>query len=68
MWFWRKRKMKVYEEFIRAHLPKELANRPIIGFDYYYLDDMNIMTDGERGGDDVVVYKAKSEEDLMLWQ
>ncbi len=37
MWFWRKRKMKVYEEFIRAHLTKKLANRPIIGFDYYFL-------------------------------
>ena len=60
--------MKVYEEFIRAHLPKELADRPIIGFDYYFLDGLNIMTDDERGGDDILVYKAKSEEDLMLWQ
>jgi formylglycine-generating enzyme required for sulfatase activity len=60
--------MKIYEEFIRAHLPKELADRPIIGFDYYFLDGLNIMTDDERGGDDILVYKAKSEEDLILWQ
>ena len=60
--------MKIYEEFIRSHLPKELADRPISDFNYYFLDGMNVMTEGERGGDDVLVYKAKSEEDLMLWQ
>lgn len=26
------------------------------------------MQEGERGGDDVVVYRAKSEEDLKYWQ
>ena len=60
--------MKVYEEFIRSHLPKELADRPLNKFGYYFMDGLNVMTEGERGGDDVVVYKAKSEEDLMLWQ
>ena len=60
--------MKVYKEFTRSHLPKELVDRPIPDFNYYFLDGMNVMTEGERGGDDVLVYEAKNEEDLMLWQ
>ena len=60
--------MKVYKEFIRLHLPEELVDKADYNFDYYFLDGMNVMTEGERGGDDVLVYKAKSEEDLMLWQ
>ena len=60
--------MKVYEEFIRSHLPKELADRPLDMFDNYFMDGLNVMTESERGGPDVIVYKAKSEEDLKLWQ
>ena len=60
--------MKVYEEFIRSHLPKELADRPLDMFDYYFMDGLNVMTEGERGGPDQIIYKAKSEEDLMFWQ
>ena len=60
--------MKVYEEFIRSHLPEELANRPLDMFDYYFMDGLNVMTEGERGAPDEIIYKAKSEEDLMLWQ
>ncbi len=29
--------MKVYKEFIRAHLPKELADRPSLDFNYNFL-------------------------------
>ncbi len=36
MWFWRKRKMKVYEEFIRSHLPEELVDKADYNFDYYF--------------------------------
>ncbi|MBQ2594176.1 MAG: hypothetical protein II567_12960, partial [Candidatus Riflebacteria bacterium] len=60
--------MKVYKEFIRSHLPEELVDKANYNFDYYFLDGLNIMTDDERGGDDILVYKAKSEEDLILWQ
>ena len=51
-----------------SHLPEELVNKADYNFDYYFLDGMNVMTEGERGGEDVLVYKAKSEEDLILWQ
>ncbi len=60
--------MRPDEKWIRAHLPKELADRPIDCFSAEYLDGLTVMREGERGGDDVVVYRAENEEDLRRWQ
>ena len=60
--------MKIYEEYIRSHLPKEIANESIDFFEGMYLNGLTVMHEGERGGEDIVVYQAKSEEDLKLWQ
>lgn len=61
-------KMHVYEEWIRAHLPKELADQPIGNFGGYYLDNLKIMSEGEHGAPDTLEYEAHDEEDLRLWQ
>ena len=60
--------MKLDEKCIRAHLPKELENQPIDCFSGEYLDGLTVMQECERGGDDVVVYRAKDEVDLRWWQ
>ena len=60
--------MKIDEGWIRARLPRELANEPIDCFRGDYLDGLTVMQEGERGGPDVVVYQAKDEEDLRFWQ
>ena len=60
--------MKPDEKWIRAHLPKELEDQPIDCFSGEYLDGLTVMREGERGGDDFVVYRAKDEEDLRWWQ
>lgn len=60
--------MRLDEKWIRAHLPKEVANQPLDCFAGEYLDGLTVMQEGERGGDDVVVYRAKDEEDLRWWQ
>ena len=60
--------MRLDEKWIRAHLPEELADQPIDCFAEEYLDGLTVMQEGERGGDDVVVYHAKDEEDLRWWQ
>ena len=60
--------MRLDEKWIRAHLPKEVANQPIDCFSGEHLDGLTVMQEGERGGDDVVVYRAKDEEDLRWWQ
>lgn len=60
--------MKMDEKWIRSHLPQELAGQPIDFFRCQYLDGLTVMQEGERGGDDVVVYRAKDEEDLKYWQ
>ncbi len=62
------RQMKIYESWIRARLPRELAFQPIDHFSGEYLDGLTVMHEGERGGPDVVVYQAKDEEDLRYWQ
>jgi len=61
-------KMKLDEKWIRAHLPKEVENEPIDRFSGEYLDGLNVMHEGERGGPDIVVFQAKDEEDLRWWQ
>lgn len=60
--------MEIDEKWIRAHLPKEIENEPIDYFSGEYLDGLNVMHEGERGGPDIVVYQAKDEEDLRWWQ
>ena len=60
--------MRLDEKWIRNHLPRELAKQPIDCFSGEYLDGLTVMQEGERGGDDVVVYRAKDEEDLRWWQ
>ncbi len=60
--------MKIYEDWIRAHLPKELADQPIDFFSGEYLDGLTVMGEGERGGPDYVVFQAKNEEELQYWQ
>ena len=60
--------MRPDEKWIRAHIPKNVANQPIDCFAGAYLDGMTVMHEGERGGDDVVVYRAKDEDDLRWWQ
>ena len=60
--------MKIYEDWILAHLPEDLPDQNIDFFDGYYLDGLNVMAEGERGGPDTLVYAAKDEEDLRYWQ
>lgn len=60
--------MKFDEKWIREHLPIEVRNQPIDCFKEEYLVGLTVMQEGERGKDDVVVYRAKDEEDLRFWQ
>ncbi len=60
--------MKIYEDWIRARLPEELADQPIDCFSGEYLDGLTVMQEGERGGPDVVVFEAENEEELRYWQ
>lgn len=60
--------MRIDEKWIRAHLPQELFDQPIDFFKREYLDGLTVMQEGERGKEDVVVYRAKDDEDLKYWQ
>lgn len=60
--------MKLDEQWIREHLPKDCRNENLDVFSGYYLDGLTVMAEGERGGPDTVEYQAKSEEDLRYWQ
>jgi len=60
--------VRLDEKWIRTHLPKELSAQPIDCFSGEYLDGLTVMHEGERGGEDVVVYRANDEEDLRWWQ
>ncbi len=60
--------MKLDEAWIRAHLPESCAGQPIDCFSGEYLDGLTVMQAGERGGDDVAVYRARDQEDLRWWQ
>ena len=55
------------EKWLRAHLPKELADEPIDYFSGEYLVGLTVMGKGERGGPDTVVFEAKDEEELRYW-
>ncbi len=60
--------MKLDETWLRAHLPPEDREAPLDCFSGEYLDGLTVMAEGERGGQDSVVYEAKDEEDLRWWQ
>ena len=60
--------MKTDENWIRSRLPEECRNEPIDCFAGVYLDGLTVMGEGERGGPDTAVYRAKDEEDLRYWQ
>lgn len=60
--------MRLDEKWIRAHLPEDCAAEDIDVFSGYYLDGLLVMSEGERGGPDKVVYQAKSTDDLKYWQ
>ncbi len=60
--------MKLDEKWIRAHLPEDCRNEPIDCFGGLYLDGLKVMSEGERGDPDEVLYEAKDEEDLRWWQ
>jgi|GEM_PF-331557 len=60
--------MELDEKWIRAHLPESCADQPIDCFSGEYLDGLTVMQEGERGGPDVAIYRAKDEQDLRWWQ
>lgn len=60
--------MRLDEKWIREHLPKDCADENIDVFSGYYLDGLTVMSQGERGGSDKVIYVAKDEQDLRYWQ
>ena len=60
--------MKLDEAWLRAHLPPEGRDASIDCFSGEYLDGLTVMAEGERGGPDTVVYRAKDDEDLRWWQ
>ena len=60
--------MRLDEQWIRAHLPPDCRFSPIDCFAGEYLDGLTVMQEGERGGPDVVVYRAADEQDLRWWQ
>ncbi len=60
--------MKLDEKWIRAHLPKDIRHEDINRFSGLYLDGNKVMSYGERGEADQIIYEAKNEEDLKWWQ
>ena len=56
-----------YEGWLRAHLPEELRSENIDFFGSYYLNGLTVMTEGERGGPDTVVFDAKNEDELRYF-
>ena len=60
--------MRIDKEWTRAHLPEDCRDEPLDVFGRYYLDGLIVTSEGERGGPDAVVYRAKNEEDLRYWQ
>ena len=60
--------MQLDETWIRAHLPEDVRDEEIDVFSGLYLDGLKVMSYGERGGQDKLLFEAKSEEDLKWWQ
>ena len=60
--------MKLDEKWIRAHLPEDCKDDDIDVFSGLYLDGFKVMSEGERGEPDRLIYEAKDEEDLKWWQ
>ena len=60
--------MELDEKWIRAHLPEDCRDERVDRFSGLYLDGLTVMSEGERGEPDRIIYKAKNEEDLKWWQ
>lgn len=63
--------MQVYEEWIKRHLPSGIPEEIVqsaLRFGAYYQKGLAVMSYGERGGADKVIYEARDERDLCLWQ
>ena len=60
--------MKIDENWLRAHLPEDLRDADIGCFSGLYLNGLNVMSHGERGNPDEVIYEANDEDDLKWWQ
>ena len=60
--------MKIDETWIRAHLPEDCREDELPSFSGLYLKGLKVMSYGERGNPDQVVYLAENKEDLRRWQ
>lgn len=60
--------MKLDENWIREHLPKDCREEELDVFSGMYPDGLKVMSYGERGDPDELDYEAKDEEDLRRWQ
>ena len=60
--------MELDEKWIRAHLPEDCRDEDIDVFSGFYLDGLKVMSYGERGNPDRIIYEAKDQEDLKWWQ
>ena len=63
--------LQVYREWIERHLPGNISEKMVqaaLNFGGYYQEGLTVMAYGERGGPDKVIYKAKDDRDLCLWQ
>ena len=60
--------MKLDEKWIREHLPEDCKDEPLDWFSGLYLDGLKVMSTGERGDPDTILYEAKDKEDLKWWQ
>ena len=60
--------MELDEKWLREHLPEDCRDDDIDVFSGMYLDGLKVMTYGERGNPDEILYEAKDEEDLKWWQ
>ena len=60
--------MELDEKWMREHLPEDCRNERIDVFSGYHLDGLKVMSEGERGAPDTVIFEARDEEDLRWWQ
>ena len=60
--------MELDNKWMWAHLPDKCKDFSESLFAGYYLLGLKVMSEGERGGPDTVVYEAVNEEDLKYWQ
>lgn len=56
------------KEWIRSHLPEDIADQPVDFFTGMYLEGLTVKHCGERGEPDWTVLTAQNEDDLRYWQ